>query len=84
MMPLPPGKTAWDVLEEDFLQLFVNCAEHERACDEMKQLSMASHRIGEYVLSFLTRRAWIKLDDPANMRTFACWVPSKARRKMHR
>jgi len=39
--PLPPDTTAWDILEKDFLQSFVDYEERERACDELKRLSMA-------------------------------------------
>jgi hypothetical protein len=43
-MPLPDS-TAWDVLESDFRQLFIDCAEHERALEEMRELSMKDNAV---------------------------------------
>ena len=83
-----PNKTTWDVLEveEDFLQSFVDYVERERACGEIKRLSMTDGRIDKYVAAFelLAHRApSIKLDDPANLRTFARGLPRRLARKMH-
>jgi len=75
-----PNKTAWDVLEEDFLQSFVDYVERERACGKIKRLSMTDGRIDKYVAAFelLAHRApSIKLDDPANLRTFARGLPRR-------
>ena len=38
-MPLPDSP-AWDVLESDFEQSFIDYAEHERALEEKGELSM--------------------------------------------
>ena len=78
-----PNKTSWDVLEEDFLQSFVDYL-RERACDEIKRLSMTDGLIDEYVTAFalLAHRApSIKFDDPANLRTFTRGLPRRLTEK---
>jgi hypothetical protein len=40
VMPLPPNVTAWNLLEKDFTQSFIDYAEQERAEEELRTLSM--------------------------------------------
>jgi len=67
--PLPPNTTAWDILEKDFLELFIDYAECERGCDELKRLSVAGDYVDKYIATFevLACHANMKLDDPVNL-----------------
>ena len=51
---LPFSMTAWEALEQDFKNAFVDYAEHEQAADELKKLYMKEGQIDEYIVSRLT------------------------------
>ena len=74
---IPFDMTAWEVLERDFRNAFVDYAEHERAADDLKRLKMKEGRIDEYIAAFerLGHRANADLDDPLNLRLFARGLP---------
>jgi len=75
---LPPGMTAWQVLEADFRRAFAfDHAERERTQDELEKLKMTEGCLDEYVGEFerLTHRLGTDLDDPTNLRTFARGLP---------
>lgn len=76
---LPPGMTAWQVLEDKFRHAFFDYAELDRALDELEMLKMTEGRVDEYIAEFerLARRIGIDLDDPTNLRTFARGLPQK-------
>ena len=70
---IPFGMTAWEVLECDFHNMFVNYAEHEHAADDLKKLHMKEGHIDEYITAFerLAHRANADLNDPLNLQLFA-------------
>ena len=74
---IPFGMTAWEVLERDFCNAFVDYAEHKRAADNLKKLRMKEGRIDEYIVAFerLAHRANADLNDPLNLRLFARGLP---------
>ena len=74
---IPFGMTAWEVLECDFRNTFIDYAEHERAADDLKRLRMKEGRINEYITAFecLAHRANADLNDPLNLRLFARGLP---------
>jgi len=65
-------KTAWDILESDFKQAFVDCAKQGSAHNEMKGLTMKNGLVDEYIASFknLRHRASVDLNDPSSLRMF--------------
>ena len=69
---IPFGMTAWEVLERDFRNMFVDYAEHERAADDLKKLHMKEGRIDEYIMAFehLAHRTNADLNDPLNLCLF--------------
>lgn len=76
---LSPGKSAWDILEQDFQKSFVDYAERERAFDDIQKLKMKEAKVDEYIATFesLGRRAGMDLDDPSALRMFARGLPRK-------
>ena len=63
---LPFGTIAWEVLEQDFCQAFIDYAEHERAQDEIRKLRTKDENIDEYIATFkcLSHCVGMDLDDP--------------------
>ena len=49
---LPTDSAAWDVLESDFRQLVIDCAEQEHALKKIRELSMKDNAVDEYVAAF--------------------------------
>jgi hypothetical protein len=71
---LPPDTTAWDLLEKDFLRSLTDYAERERACDELKSLSMRGDVIDEYIVTSASRSSTTRgKNEPAvSSRTSRC------------
>jgi hypothetical protein len=69
--------TAWQALEADFKQVFVDDAKHEQVQDELKKLKMKDSNVDEYVdtLQLLRHRAGMSLDDPSSLSRFARGLP---------
>ena len=76
-MTIPFGMTAWEVLEHDFHNVFVDYAKHECVADDLKKLCMKEGHIDEYITAFerLAHRANADLNDPLNLRLFAWGLP---------
>ena len=74
---LPFGTTAWEVLEQDFCQAFIDYAEHERAQDKIQKLCMKDENIDEYIAMFehLGHHTGMDLDDPMALQLFARGLP---------
>ena len=70
---IPFGMTAWEVLECNFCNTFVDYAKHEHAADDLKKLCMKEGRIDEYIVAFecLAHCTNADLNDPLNLRLFA-------------
>ena len=49
---IPFGMMAWEVLERNFKNAFVDSVEHEHAADKLKKLKMKDGRINEYITAF--------------------------------
>jgi hypothetical protein len=73
------GKSAWDILEEDFKKSFIDYAGPERAFMDIQKLKMKEDKVDEYIATFksLGRRAGMNLDDPSALRMFARGLPRK-------
>jgi Retrotransposon gag protein len=69
--------TAWEVLEQDFHQAFIDYAEHERAQDEIWKLCIKDENIDEYIAAFecLGHHAEIDLDNPTALQLFTRGLP---------
>ena len=74
---IPFGMTAWEVLERDFCNAFVDYAEHERVADDLKKLRMKEGRINKYIAAFerLAHHTNADLNDPLNLCLFARGLP---------
>ena len=74
---LPHNMNAWQVLEVEFKQAFVDYAMHERAQDELRKLKMKEGNIDEYIAQFasLVHHAGMDPNDPSTMRLFAQGLP---------
>ena len=74
---IPFGMTAWEVLECDFHNAFVDYAEHEHAADDLKRLRMKEGHIDEYITAFkrLAHHTNADLNNPLNLRLFAQGLP---------
>ena len=74
---IPFGMTAWEVLECNFRNAFVNYAEHKHAADDLKRLCMKEGHIDEYIAAFecLAYCANANLNDPLNLCLFTCRLP---------
>lgn len=70
---LPFSMTAWETLEQDFRNAFIDYAEHKRAADKLKKLRMTEGCIDEYIATFerLAHHAHADLNNPLNLRLFA-------------
>jgi len=71
--------TAWDILERDFGQSFINYIDREKACNELCKLLMAGDHVDKYITTFgrLVYRTDLKLNDPSNFQLFALGPPQK-------
>jgi hypothetical protein len=69
---LPFKMTAWQALEADFKQLFINYMEHKHMQDELRKLKMKDSNVDEYIAAFqlLGHCAGMNLDDPSALRLF--------------
>jgi Retrotransposon gag protein len=76
-MYVPHGMTAWQVLEREFCNTFIDYTKHERAQDELAKLKMQGGDVDGYITSFefLSHRARMDLNDPTALRLFACGLP---------
>ena len=76
-MTIPFGMTAWEVLECDFCNAFIDYAEHECTTNDLKRLRMKEGHIDEYIVAFehLAHRANTDLNDPLNLCLFARGLP---------
>jgi hypothetical protein len=74
---LPFKMNAWQALEANFKQSFVDYAEHEWAQDELRKLKMKDSNVDEYIASFqlLGHQAGMNLDDPLALWLFAQGLP---------
>ena len=73
------GKSAWDILEEDFKKSFVNYAGPERAFMDIQKLKMKEDKVDEHITTFksLGRHAGMNLDNPSALQMFARGLPRK-------
>jgi len=78
-MPLPPNVTAWDILERDFGQSFIDYVDREKAYNELCKLSMAGDHVDKYIAMFghLVHCTDLKLNDLSNFQLFALGPPQK-------
>jgi hypothetical protein len=69
--------SAWQALEADFKQSFVDYAEHKCAQDELRKLKMKDSNVDEYIAAFqlLGHCTGMNLNDPSTLRLFACGLP---------
>jgi hypothetical protein len=74
---LPFKMTAWQALEANFKQSFIDYVEHEHAQDELRKLKMKDSNVDEYIATFqlLGHHAGMNLDDPSVLRLFVCGLP---------
>jgi hypothetical protein len=76
-MHIPLGMTAWQVLEREFCNMFINYAKHEWAQDKFAKLKMQGGNVDGYIASFefLSHWARMDLDDPTTLCLFVCSLP---------
>jgi hypothetical protein len=69
---LPFKMTAWQALEANFKQSFINYVKHEHAQDELRKLKMKDSNVDEYIAAFqlLGHCMGMNLDDPSTLRLF--------------
>ena len=74
---IPFSMTAWEVLEHDFHNAFIDYAEHKHVADDLKKLHMKEGHINEYIAAFkcLAHHTNANLNDPLNLRLFAHGLP---------
>jgi Retrotransposon gag protein len=74
---LPFGTMAWEVLEQDFHQAFINYAEHERAQDEIRKLHMKDKNIDKYIAAFecLSHHVGMDLNNSIALQLFTRGLP---------
>jgi hypothetical protein len=76
---LPWHMTAWQVLEHEFRNTFVDYAKHERAQDEIRKLKMNAGNVDQYIAKFqqLADRGNLDVNEPSNLRLFARGLPTR-------
>ena len=76
---LPFHMTAWQVLEREFKKAFIDYAEQERACEDIKKLQMKDRNIHQYIAMFrnIAHRAGLNLNEPTNITQFASGMSLK-------
>jgi hypothetical protein len=76
---LPWHMTAWQVLEREFRNAFVDYAEHKRAQDEIRKLKMNAGNVDQYIAEFqqLADRGNLDVNEPSNLRLFARGLPTR-------
>jgi hypothetical protein len=69
---LPFKMSAWQALEADFKQSFINYAEHKCAQDELRKLKIKDSNVDKYITAFqlLSHHVEMNLDDPSMLRLF--------------
>jgi hypothetical protein len=74
---LPFKMSAWQALEANFKQSFVDYVEHERMQDELRKLKMKDSNVDEYIAAFqlLGHHMGMNLNNPSMLRLFACGLP---------
>jgi Retrotransposon gag protein len=74
---LPYDTTAWEVLESEFKQSFVDYAEHEKAQDKIRRLKMTNENVDQYIADFecLGHCVGLDLDNPMALCLFARGLP---------
>ena len=75
---LPWRMSAWQVLEREFRNAFVDYAEHERAQDQIRRLRMKDGNVDQYIAEFqeFADRGNLDTDEPSNLRLFARGLPT--------
>jgi hypothetical protein len=76
-MYIPHGMMAWQVLEREFCNMFINYAKHEHAQDELAKLKMQGGNVDRYIASFKFLGHWAGMDlnDPTALHLFAHGLP---------
>jgi hypothetical protein len=71
---LPFKMSAWQALEADFKQSFIDYVEHEHAQDELRKLKMKDSNVDEYIATFqlLSHCTGMNLDNLSALRLFTC------------
>lgn len=74
---IPFSMTAWEVLERDFKNAFIDYTEHKCTANELKKLKMKEGCIDKYIAAFeqLAHCANTDLDDIMNLRLFVHGLP---------
>ena len=74
---LPQTQNAWQVVEHNFKQAFVNYAVKEKAQDELHKLKMKEGNIDQYIADFqlLAMDANVDLDEPTVLQLFYFGLP---------
>jgi hypothetical protein len=64
---LPFKMSAWQALEADFKQSFIDYTEHEHMQDKLRKLKMKDSNVDEYIAAFqlLSHHTGMNLDDPS-------------------
>ena len=71
--------TAWQTLEQEFKNAFIDSADRERAQLEIGSLRMKEGNVDRYIAEFkeLARRGGYGFDEPANLLLFARGLPKR-------
>src|SRR5260370_24266685 len=75
---LPRTRNAWQVVEHNFKQAFIDYAVKEKAQDELHKLKMKEGNIDQYIMDFqlLTMDANVDLDEPTVLQLFYFGLPA--------
>src|SRR5258708_28562494 len=75
---LPQTRNAWQVVEHNFKQAFIDYAVKEKAQDELHKLRMKEENINQYIADFqlLAMDANVALDEPTVLQLFYFGLPT--------
>ena len=75
---LPQMRNAWQVVEHNFKQVFINYTMKEKAQDELHKLKMKEGNIDQYIADFqlLAMDANVDLDEPMVLQLFYFGLPT--------
>ncbi len=75
---LPQTRNAWQVVEHNFKQAFIDYAVKEKAQDELHKLRMKEGNIDQYIADFqlLAMDANVDLDEPTVFQLFYFGLPT--------
>ncbi len=75
---LPQMRNAWQVVEHNFKQVFINYTMKEKAQDELHKLKMKEGNIDQYIADFqlLAMDANVDLDEPMVLQLFYFGLPA--------